>query len=228
VPDIPALCRKVDAVLILSNDGRVHLEQAKQALAARKPMYIDKPLADTLDRAREIAALAQAAGVPWFSSSSLRFGNIVATVKRSDTTGAIAWGPGPLEEHHYLELAWYAIHPIEILYALMGPGCQEVTRTSTPDTDVIVGRWKDGRLGTVRAIRPYSSYGAVVFTPKEVVRSDEKYKEEPGYHGLLTAIVKMFETGKPPVAPEETLDIYAFLDAAQRSKAAGGKPMPLR
>ena len=31
------------------------------------------------------------------------------------------WGPGPLEEHHYLDLSWYAIHPVELLYTLMGP-----------------------------------------------------------------------------------------------------------
>lgn len=228
VPDVATLCAKVDAVLILSNDGRVHLAQVRQVIAARKPMYIDKPLADTLEHAREIAALLKQAELPWFSSSSQRFGNIVATTKRPDVTGAVTWGPGPLEPHHHLELAWYAIHPIEILYALMGPGCQEVTRTSTANADVVVGRWRDGRIGTVRAIRPYGSYGAVVFTPDAVVSSDAKYKQETGYHGLLTAIVNMFQTGKPPVAPEETLEIYAFLDAAQRSKAAGGKPMPLR
>ncbi len=228
VPDIPALCRKVDAVLITSNDGRVHLEQAKQAIAARRPMYIDKPLADTLGSVREIAQMAREASVPWFSSSSLRFGKIVATLKRPDITGALTWGPGPLEEHHYLELAWYAIHPIEILYSLMGVGCEEVTRISAPDADLIVGRWKDGRIGSARAVRPYSSYGAVVFTPNEVIQSDEKYKEDSGYGGLMKAIVEFFQSGKPPVAPEETLEIYAFLDAAQRSKAAGGKPMLLR
>src|ERR1041385_2254310 len=34
VRDIPTLCRKVDAVLLESNDGRVHLEQARQVIAA--------------------------------------------------------------------------------------------------------------------------------------------------------------------------------------------------
>ena len=74
--DIATLCRKVDAVLIESNDGRKHLEQATAVIAAGKPMFIDKPLASTLDDARQIAKLAADAGVPWFSSSSLRFGEI--------------------------------------------------------------------------------------------------------------------------------------------------------
>ena len=112
VSDIPTLCGKVDAILLLSVDGRVHLEQAKLVLAAHKPMFIDKPLAGTLEDAREIDRLATAAGVPWFSSSSLRYSNVVATLKSSDAQAVFTWGPGPLEEHHHLDLSWYGIHPI--------------------------------------------------------------------------------------------------------------------
>ena len=78
VPDIPSLLAKVDVVLLSSLDGRVHLEQARQVIAAHKPVFIDKPLASTYQDALEIARLAKAAGVPWFSSSSLRFGEIAA------------------------------------------------------------------------------------------------------------------------------------------------------
>ncbi|HZT30971.1 MAG TPA: Gfo/Idh/MocA family oxidoreductase [Bryobacteraceae bacterium] len=225
-PDIPTLCKKVDAVLLESLDGRVHLEQARPVIAAHKPLFIDKPLAATLEDAREIARLAKEAGVPWFSSSSLRFGEIGTTMKFRDTTGASTWGPGPLEEHHPLELAWYAIHPIELLYTLMGPGCEEVSRTYTPGADFLVGRWKDGRIGTVRAIRPYSGYGAVVYRPKEIVQSNPKSVE--GYRPLLVEIMKFFDSRQPPVPNDETLEMFAFMDAAQRSKAEGGRPVRLR
>jgi len=40
--------------------------------------------------------------------------------------------------------------------------------------------------------------------------------------------MKFFETGQPPVPNRETLEIFAFMDAAQRSKDEGGKPMRLR
>ena len=144
-PDIASLCRKVDAVLLESLDGRAHLEQAKIVIAAGKPMFIDKPLASTLEDARSIARLAKSAGVPWFSASSLRFDEIGTTMKFPDTMGAMTWGPGPIEEHHQLELSWYAIHPIEMLYTLMGTGCEEVSRTYTDGADVLVGRWRGGR-----------------------------------------------------------------------------------
>lgn len=226
VPDIATLCSKVDAVLLESVDGRTHLNQAREVIKARKPLFIDKPLASTLEDAREIARLAKAAGVPWFSTSSLRYSDIVGTMKSPDATGVITWGPGPTEEHHKLDLSWYGIHPVEMLFALMGPGCEEVTRVSGRDADETTCRWKDGRIGTVRTLRPYGDYGAIVFKPKQIIQSPPKFKVS--YVAMLQEILKFFQTGKPPVAPEETLEIFAFMDAAQRSKESAGKPMRLR
>ncbi len=224
--DIPSMCKKVDAVLLESVDGRVHLEQAKQVIAAGKPVFIDKPLASTLEDAREIARLAKEAGVPWFSSSSLRFGEIGTTMKFDDAQGVTTWGPGPTEPHHQLELTWYGIHPVEMLYTLLGMGCEEVSMFSTPNSDLVVGKWKGGRIGSVRTLRPYGGYGAVVFRPKAVVQSPPK--AAAGYRPLLVEVIKFFQTKTPPVPNEETLEMFAFMDAAQRSKAEGGKPMRLR
>lgn len=226
VNDIPALASKVDAILLLSVDGRAHLPQFKAALAAKKPVFIDKPLASTLADAREIDRLAKEAHVPWFSASSLRYSEIVSSVEGPGILGVTTWGPGPFEEHHQLDLSWYAIHPVEILFTLMGPGCEEVTRISGADSDEITCKWKDGRLGTVRALRPYGTYGAVVFRKDGVVESPAKPRTD--YEGLVREIVKFFETGKPPVDNANTLEIFAFMDAAQRSKEAGGKPEKLK
>ena len=227
VPDISTLLTKVDAVMIESVEGRPHLAQVRPVIAAHKPVFIDKPLASTLEDAREIARLAREAGVPWFSSSSLRFADFVVQMHVPDITGAFTWGPGPFEEHHQLELAWYAIHPIEVLYTLLGPGCEEVTRLSAADADEISCKWRGGRIGTVRALRPYGSYGAVVFLPKDrVMQSPPDPKVD--YQPLVREIVQFFATGKPPVSNEETLEIFAFMDAAQRSKQAGGTPVRLR
>ncbi len=228
VPDIPTLLSKVDVVLLTSVDGRVHLEQARAVIAAHKPLFIDKPLAATLEDAREIARLATAAGVPWFSSSSLRFGAIGTAMKLPGLTGAATWGPGPFEAHHPLELAWYAIHAVELLYTIMGTGCESVTRIAGKDADAVVGRWKDGRIGTVNAVRPYSDYGAVAFRGRETLESHPKAAAATDYRPLVVEIVKFFQTGQPPVSNQETLELFAFMDAAQRSKEQGGRPVELR
>lgn len=226
VPDIKTLLSKVDAVLIESVDGRPHLEQARPVIAAKKRFFIDKPLAASLDDAREIAKLAKAAGVPWFSASSLRWSEIVTKTKSPDLTGAITWGPGPTEEHHKLDLTWYGIHAVEMLYTLMGTGCEEVTRVTTANADEVTCRWKDGRIGTTRVIRPSSGYGAVVFRGGKVAMSPPDAKSS--YVPLVREIVKFFQTGETPVPNEETLEMFAFMDAAQRSKESAGRPVKLR
>jgi predicted dehydrogenase len=226
VESIPDLCARVDGVLLTSVDGRVHLDQARQVFAARKPVFIDKPLASTLADAREIARLGRESGIAWFSASSLRWSEITSTLAGPAILGASVWGPGPFEEHHQLDLSWYAVHPIEILFTLMGPGCEEVTRVAGADADEITCRWRDGRVGTVRALRPGGPYGAVVWRKNGATVSPPNAKTN--YEPMLREIVTFFQTGRAPVSPEQTLEIFEFMDAAQRSKESGGKPVRVR
>lgn len=224
VPTIGSLCGKVDAILLESVDGRKHLEQAKEAIKCGKPMFIDKPLAATYADAVAIAKAAKAANVKWFSSSSLRWADAMTTMKSPDNKSVMVAGPGPIDKSHYLDLSWYAIHPVEMLYALLGPGCEEVTRISSHN-DVVVGKWKDGRVGTVQVLRPYGEFAAVAYTEKKTIESG---KIKVSYVPMLKEIVKFFQTGVAPVNEEETMELFAFMDAAQKSKEQGGKPVKLK
>jgi len=227
VPDIPTLLTKVDAVLLESVDGRPHLAQAKQVIEGGKPLFIDKPLSSTYADAKEIARLAAAKNVKWFSSSSLRYADFVIDLKKkAPVTGAMVWGPGPLDATHQLDLSWYGIHAVEMLYTLMGKGCVEVSRTFAENSEVITGKWSDGRIGTVRTLKPYGDFGAVAFYEKGLGQSPEKAKFS--YVPLVKEIIAFFKSGQVPVDNSETLEIFAFMDAAQRSRAAGGKPVTLR
>lgn len=226
VPDIATLLTKADAVLLESVDGRPHLAQFREIAKGRKPVFIDKPLASTLADAREIARVARENNIKWFSSSALRFSDGIPGLRLAGLTGVVAWGPGPLESHHQLDHAWYGIHTVEILYTLMGTGCEEVTRTFAPDAEVATGRWKDGRVGTIRLHRPYSSFGATAFAPKEIHSSGKELYT--GYKNLVKEIVQFFQTGQPPVSEEQTLEMFSFMDAAQRSRESGGVPVKLR
>jgi len=227
VPDIATLLTKVDAVLLESVDGRPHLAQFREIAKCGKPVFIDKPLSSTLRDAKEIARVAKANNVKWFSASSLRFGDGVAALKQDGLKGVIAWGPGPTEEHHELELTWYGIHTVEVLYALMGTGCKQVTMTSSPDADVVTGLWSDGRLGTIRVNRPYSDFGAAVVGAKTIMTKSGK-EFYSGYVGLLKEIVKFFQTGVAPVPEAETIEMFEFMEAARQSKLKGGVPVAIR
>jgi hypothetical protein len=229
VDSIEALCAKVDAVLLESVDGRPHLNQVRPVFKAKKRVFIDKPLTASYADAREIARLARESGVPFFSSSSLRFAADLQAIKTSDKLGAIqgasTFGPENLEPHHP-DLFWYGIHTVEMLYTLLGSGCEQVTRVKTDTGDTVVGRWKDGRIGTMRGlIRGKQDYGAVAFGMNAVLATPVPLKSD--YRGLLVEIVKFFQTGVPPVPPDETLEIMAFMEAAELSKARGGAPVAL-
>jgi hypothetical protein len=228
VPSIEALLPRVDAVMITSVDGRTHLAQARRVLPARKPTFIDKPLAASLEDARQIVRLARLHRTPLFSASSLRFVPEIVSLREdarlATMVGAFAWGPAPTEPHHP-DLFWYGVHAVEILYTLMGPGCTAVSRVNAPGADVVVGRWRDGRLGSLRGVRDGAhGYGAVAFAKDAVVAREVKGTD---YRGLLVEVVKFFRGGPPPVAPEITLEMMAFMQAAEASKARSGAEVPL-
>ena len=227
VGSIEELCQKVDGVLLESLDGRPHLEQVKPVIAAKKPVFIDKPVAGNLADAIEIFRLAKEAGVPCWSSSSLRFGPSIAGMKNREDVGQVmgceAFSPCSLNEHHP-DLYWYGVHGVEILFTIMGPGCETVQRAQTKNYELVVGVWKDGRIGTFRGLRAgRSDYGTLVYGSKGIVRSGG-YE---GYGPLVDEIVKFFKTGKAPVSAEETIELFAFMTAADKSKAQNGAKVEL-
>jgi hypothetical protein len=225
VGSIQDLCLDVDGLLLESVDGRKHLAQFQEAIHCGKPVFIDKPLASTLEDAWKIARIARQANIPWFSASALRFSSI-QEMRSRDMIGAIVWSPGPLEPHHALDLSWYGIHGVEMLYTLFGTGCEAVSRISTPDSDVVTARWKDGKLGTLQTQRPYGTYGAVVFLKNRAILTSTSIK--PDYTPLIKQIVAFMQSKIPPVPNIETLEEFAFMDAAQKSAEQGGRAIEIR
>ncbi|HUE70579.1 MAG TPA: Gfo/Idh/MocA family oxidoreductase [Pirellulaceae bacterium] len=222
VPSIDELLKQVDCVLLETNDGRPHLEQALPVFRAGKPVFIDKPVAGSLADAVAIYKAAAKFNCPTFSSSSLRYAKGAQELRNGalgKILGCDAYSPCSLEATHP-DFFWYGIHGCETLFTVMGPGCESVTRVSTPDFDVAVGKWKDGRIGTFRGIRGKggSGYGGTAFGEKGI----REIGAGGGYRPLIVEIVKFFKTKKSPIDPAETLNLYAFMEAADESKRKGG------
>lgn len=226
VNSIDELLTKVDFVLLETNDGRLHLEQAIPVLKAAKRMFIDKPIAASLTDAIAIFDAAKHYNVTIFSSSSLRYipgTKEISEGKIGKVIGADTFSPCSLEKTHP-DLFWYGIHGVEILFTIMGKGCKSVTRVHTPDTDMAIGTWQDNRIGTFRGIRSgKSGYGGNVFGEKGILALGNF----DGYNPLLVKIIELFNTGVVPVSQEETLDIIAFMQAAEESKLKGGVPIEI-
>ena len=227
VDSIEALLPMVDVVMLESVDGRPHLKQAEPVLRAGKPLFIDKPVAGSLADAIEIFRLAEELKCPVFSSSSLRFSPGIISMKDDERLGGVVgcmvYSPCKLEEHHP-DLFWYGVHGVEMLYTIMGTGCREVTRVHTEGSDVVTGVWNDNRVATYRGIRDgKSDYGAVVFGNKGIAPSGSY----AGYEPLVVEVAKFFRTLKPPVSAAETIEMFAFMEAADESKRQGGKPVTI-
>jgi predicted dehydrogenase len=228
VNDIPTLCSKVDAVLLESVDGRPHLEQVKPVFAAHKPAFIDKPMAGSYKDGKKILELGKLAGVPWFTASSLRYWDEATRLKNPEGIGKIlsydVLGP-TIRQEHEPSLFNYGVHAVEMLYQLMGPGCETVSMQTSGNEDVLVGKWKDGRLGVMRGFSSgLYAFSITVYGEKGVLHSEGKPE---AYHELLVEIAKFFHTRVPPVDNNESLECLAFMEAGDRSVAHGGAPVRL-
>lgn len=226
VDSIEDLCEQVDVVMLESVDGRPHLEQARPVIKARKRLFIDKPVAGSLRDAIEIFRLAKEHVVPVFTSSSYRFYDSLVKVKNADVgtiRSVISYGPAHLEPHHP-DLFWYGIHPTEALFTILGVGCQTVVRSSTADADVVTGVWSGGRLGTLHALRNGPAPHKVIVFGTNAVAEQEAGDD---YAPLVREVMKFFQTGVAPVSPEETIELFAFMEAADESKRLGGAPVKI-
>ena len=221
---------QAEAVMVESVDGSVHLDRARAFIEAGLPTYIDKPFACSLADARQLADLAASHQVPIFSSSSLRYApEVVSALRQIDQIGNFIGVEvsTPASQHpRNPGLFHYGIHGVEMLYTLMGAGCQAVWSVSNEDVDLVAGLWPDGRVGTVRGIRRGSAgFGFTIYGEKQILRS--AVSTTFIYRELLKQIVQMFQTGQSPLPISETLEIVGFIEAANSSAEHDGQRIPL-
>jgi hypothetical protein len=220
------LIEQCDAILLESVDGRVHLDQFR-AIAKGKPVFVDKPAAASLADVLAIYRLADMTNTPVFSSSALRFCSAVQTLAKDESKGKIfsceTTSPMPMENHHP-DLFWYGIHGVESLFTIMGSGCETVGRTDSEMSSLVVGKWRDGRIGSYRGVKKGSAdYTFDIYAANGIARRTGF----SGYEPLVQKICEFFVSHKPPVRREDTIDIFAFMEAADESKRLGGAPVKI-
>ena len=244
VSSIPELLEHCDAVMIWSLDGRLHLEQARPVLLAKKRLFIGRPVAASPADALAIFQLAEETQTPCWSCSQHRFSPGFSGMRNHPEVGPVlgcdVYGGYDVKATEADQFT-RSLHSLETLYTIMGSGCGQVSCASTPTAESITAIWKDGRVGTYRGIKSGTvKYSATVFGEKGVstagiyghgvpvkgiVPTDDKYM---GYGGLAIELAKFFKGGEPPVKPAETLEILALLTAAEQSKAQQGVAVPLQ
>jgi len=222
---IEEVAEQSDCILVESVDGRAHLEQVRRLAKFHKPIFVDKPLCLSSADASAIVELSKQYQTPIMSSSALRFAEplrkALSIKDKGEIIGADCFGPMEMVKAQpgYF---WYGIHTIEMLYAILGAGARHVHADFTRDSDLIIGQWEDGRIGTARGNRNGNyAFGAVIHFERgnEFVIIDSSSK--PFYASLLEEILLFFRVGQAAVQLDETREIIRFIEAANKSRETG-------
>ena len=233
VDSIDKLIEMSDFICLETNDGREHLWQAEKVFKAGKPVFIDKPLAHNLRDALKIYELGKKYNAKYFSCSSLRYGEVVQNA-RAGMYGKIrtmcVTSPSPEEEqgtHNYY--SWYGIHGFEPYVAVMGTGADRVTCLRTDKGDAISVQYPDGRVGQLNLLRDKWNYCGYVIGVDEKGKTKVAAYENgaAGYKPLLADVLKFIKSGEPSFQPEESVEIFKLMEAAEMSAKRGGAPVTL-
>ena len=229
VDSIPQLLDRVDVIMLESVDGSQHLQQIKPVFESGKRVFIDKPFAASLVDAVAIHELGKRHAAQYFASSPKRYSRdltaLIAEHSQGRITGCDVYGTSRSVPNHP-DLFWYGVHGSEMLFSVLGTGCRSVSARQTAGTEHVTGIWNDGRVGTLRGIREHGGrggFGATVFGTTRIAHASIGSDKQ----GLMIQVARFFKTGKSPVPPEVTLQVFAFLEAAELSKRQGGKSILL-
>lgn len=222
------LLSKVDVVCLETNDGREHLWQAEKCFQAKKRVFIDKPIAQDYLHAKAIYDLGRKYGAEYFSTSTLRYADKNAAARASGTNfvSCVFFAPSPIElQNTHSRYVWYGIHAFETAMTVMGRGAKSVRAYTAGVNDFVTIIWADGRVASLKLDQKNWNYGGFAFPtqgkPFELCGPN-------GYGPMLeNAILPFFRTGVVPVSHEETLEIFAIMEAAAKSHAEDGREVAL-
>lgn len=228
VDSLDAAAEDVDALIVTSVDGRQHLEQIKTLVKAGKPIFVDKPFACSSSDARAMVDLCRENSVALMSCSSLRYAANAMEKKAepSDILMCETFGPMAILED-FPPYYWYGIHSAEMLYVHMGRGCRSVRSLHEDRVDIMAGRWEDGRVGVVKGMRQegHKPFGRTLYLKESIDHVEAEFSDASAV--MLEHAAQMFKTGEEPIDNDETVEIAAFLEAAEKSYAAGGSEVQL-
>ncbi len=220
-----AVAEQADLIFITAVDGRTHLDYVRKTIAARKPTFIDKPMAVKTADAREIFGLGEQHNVPIMSCSSLRYAESLIDALADQSLGAIAGADvfGPMHvEPTQGGLFWYGIHSVEMVNRVMGRGCKEVKATKTDNHELLAATWSDGRIASIHGLRhAHPHFGLTIHREKNFQFVDAATGKRSWYATMLEAILRTLPNGKSDVDPADTLEIIRFIEAANESRTTG-------
>ena len=202
---IDELCEKSDAIIILApSNPEVHLELAKAVLKHKKTTYIDKTFAPDYKTAKEIYAIGEQYGTPFFSSSALRYATELEGLPGAKSL-AITGGGSNLPE--------YIIHQAEMLIKLTGCAPDKVSAARDGEKYVISAHFPNGVDATM-------TYGAQLTYSAAADGGEAIQMKSPYFNALIADVLRFFLTGEPSFPREETIAVAQLREEAIRCAMA--------
>lgn len=211
---IEELVDKSDYIIVLSPDNPEHHERLSRIpLISGKPVYIDKTFSPDFASGVRMFELAGKYGTPMFSSSALRFAKEFQSypdnkINRESLEYMATLGSGLYEN--------YSVHQFEMIVSLMGPGAKRIKSLSSDNSRLLAMEYADGRRASMLQIQQAPFQAALQLKNWEGVFINQCSDIFPG---LIHSMLNFFETGKPPVPKEETLEIMAIIEAGYKALA---------
>lgn len=212
----------VDVLMLEINDPGLHLEYFQQLVGLGKPIFVDKPPADTVANAKEIGRLAKEKKVKIFSASSLRYTPHLAQIIREQMNPKIVMAIGPLGiAPKGSSIVWYGVHAVEMLQQVMGLGAKKAF--AYQDTLGIMAflEYSNTRRGLIQLTEGDYQYGIMA----QDAKTKKFYNVDTSrlYTDLLNKIRDFFNGAKLLVSWEESVEVQAILNAIDQSVNTGKK-----
>lgn len=210
------LCEKSDYIIVLApSNPETHLRYAQEVLKYKKRTYIDKTFAPDAATAKEIVALSQKYGTPFFTTSALRYASELTPLVGADSVW-VQGGGRSLEE--------YSIHQVEMIVKTLGVGAQKVCARKEGNGIAIEIAYSDRRQAQMYY---EETAGFTCKAEKDGVTLYDGGVQSDFFMVLMEKIVHFFETGDVDFQQEETVEVMRIRESVLKAADNLGTWIPL-
>ena len=210
----------VDAVLVSTDDGTDHVRRARPFVEAGLPVFVDKPLASTLEELRTFITWEKA-GARILSSSGMRYApELTPLIANLPALGELRW----LSSVTIKTWDRYGIHALEPIFRILGLGFLSVRLETRPGLEVAHLVHRSGAQVTI----PVVYDGGAIFGTGQVcgTKAQVPIRFADTYHAFrnqLLSYIEFVRSGRAPYPFVDTVEMMCVIIAGIRSRTENSR-----
>lgn len=214
----------VDAVLLCRDDPENHVAMAKPFLDAGIPLFVDKPLAITMDDLRYFSE-ENAKGKFLMSCSSMRFANECRIVKQEiNALGKLELATAVGKK----DWVKYGVHLLEALFSLLDdPRPASVKYIGKTDKDIVYIEFENGLQATVHLFMDIAGTFQLSLFGQQGWRLMDIKNSYSMFRDNIIDFIRSVQEGSPRLSFDKTENIIRTVIAAKESKKRDGETIEM-